>query len=66
MRYSSLILGVASLAQSAAQFSNCSANQPTVSAAHRNPWMALSEDGLAGVNDLLRREFSLSGNQGSR
>jgi hypothetical protein len=66
MRYTSFVLIAASLLQAGAQFHNCSATQPTVNTSHQNPWMALSEVELAGVNDLLQQEFSLTGNQGSR
>jgi primary-amine oxidase len=67
MRLFSLTLAVVELTRLAtAQAHSCTANQPTVSAPHGNPWKALSEEETAGVSNLLLRRLNVTGTQGSR
>jgi primary-amine oxidase len=66
-RLFSLTLAVTGLLQLVvAQKTSCTADQPTVSAPHGNPWKALTEEESLGVNDLLLQQFNVTGTEGSR
>ena len=63
---STIVLGAAAIISSAAaQNTSTPDRQPTVSAPFANPWKLLSEEEVAGVNEVLQQKMSLTGNQGS-
>lgn len=66
MHYVSFLLYIASLSRSVTAQAVASTSENEVFASHTNSWAALSEDEVAGVNDLIQRKFNLSGYQGSR
>jgi hypothetical protein len=60
-------LGIISLAlPTISQIVPVSSEQPTVIAPFDNPWKALSDEEVTGVNILLQDTMHLTGNQGSR